>query len=44
MRIFLLRPVDVIQRRWEEWNTTLRSRSVLEFVLMLKLGRHTLPW
>lgn len=44
MRISIFRPIDVIQRRWEEWNTALHSRSISEFVLMLKLGRRSLPW
>lgn len=44
MRLILLRPVDTIQRRWEEFNVSIRSRPLNEFVLMLKLGRRSLPW
>lgn len=44
MRLFLLHPVDAIQRRFEERNIFTGVRPFNEFVLMLKLGRHTLPW
>jgi hypothetical protein len=36
--------LDVIARRFEEWNTFTGVRSLSEFVLMLKLGRKSLPW
>lgn len=44
MRLILLRSVDQIQRRFEEFNTFTGVRPLNEFVLMLKLGRHSLPW
>lgn len=36
--------MNAIQRRFEEFNTFVNLRSVAEFLLMLKLGRKTLPW
>lgn len=36
--------MNVLQRRWEEWNVTLRCHTLGEFLLMLSLGRRSLPW
>lgn len=44
MRISIFRPVDILQRRWEEFNVSIRSRPLNEFLLMLRLGRRSLPW
>lgn len=44
MRLILLRPTDTIARRFEEFNTYRHTHSIQEFVLMLKLGRRSLPW